>query len=65
MALRRAVEAGVPLPDVIDALTRTPARAIGVGDRLGALEPGKLGDAVLLTADLDVAVVWTGGALTR
>ncbi|MBN9157800.1 N-acetylglucosamine-6-phosphate deacetylase [Microbacterium sp.] len=65
VALRRAVEAGVPLPDVIDALTRTPARAIGVGDRLGALEPGKLGDAVLLTADLDVAVVWTGGALTR
>ncbi|WP_251438645.1 N-acetylglucosamine-6-phosphate deacetylase [Microbacterium sp. USTB-Y] len=65
VALRRAVEAGVPLPDVIDALTRTPARAIGVGDRLGGLEPGKLGDAVLLTADLDVAVVWTGGALTR
>ena len=65
VALRRAVEAGVPLADVIDALTRTPARAIGVDDRLGSLERGKLGDAVLLTSDLDVAAVWTGGPLTR
>lgn len=65
VALRRAVEAGVLLPDAVDALTRTPARAIGVDAQLGALEPGRLGDAVLLTRDLHVAAVWTGAALTR
>lgn len=65
VALRRAVQAGVPLADAVDALTRTPARAVGVSDGLGALEPGLLADAVLLTADLDVAAVWTGATLTR
>ncbi|MDQ4214703.1 N-acetylglucosamine-6-phosphate deacetylase [Microbacterium capsulatum] len=63
VALRRALEAGVALPDAVDALTRTPARAIGVADRLGVLEPGFLADAVLLSADATVARVWTGGAL--
>ncbi|VXB22541.1 N-acetylglucosamine-6-phosphate deacetylase [Microbacterium sp. 8M] len=65
VALRRAVEAGVPLQDAVDALTRTPARAIGVDAQLGQLTPGRLADAVLLTADLDVATVWTGAALRR
>jgi len=65
VALRRAVEAGVPLADAVLALTRTPARAIGVADELGALEPGLLSDAVLLTAGLDVATVWTGAPLRR
>jgi len=63
VALRRAVEAGVPLADAVLALTRTPARAIGVAGALGALEPGLLADAVLLTADLDVSAVWTGASL--
>ena len=65
VALRRAVEAGMPLPDAVDALTRTPARAIGVDAQLGELAPGRLADAVLLTSGLDVAVVWTGAALRR
>ncbi|MBS1905557.1 MAG: N-acetylglucosamine-6-phosphate deacetylase [Actinobacteria bacterium] len=65
VALRRAVEAGVPLADAVLALTRTPARAIGVADELGALEPGLLADAVLLTAELEVAAVWTGAPLRR
>lgn len=65
VALRRAVEAGVPLADAVLALTRTPARAIGVAGELGELEPGLLADAVLLTAGLDVTTVWTGAALRR
>lgn len=65
VALRRAVEAGAPLTDAVDALTRTPARAIGVGAQLGELSPGWLGDAVLLNRELDVVTVWTGAAAVR
>ncbi|RUQ05080.1 MULTISPECIES: N-acetylglucosamine-6-phosphate deacetylase [Microbacterium] len=63
VALQRAVAAGVPLPEVVRALTETPARAIGRDAHLGALRPGLLGDAVLLDAELRVARVWTGPAL--
>lgn len=59
-ALRVAVAAGVPLVAAVQALTKTPARVLGRDD-LGALEPGRLADAVLLTADLRVAGVWLAG----
>ena len=62
-ALRLAVSAGVPLADAVDALSRVPARAIGRGHDLGSLAPGRLGDAVLLTADLRVRGVWVDGVL--
>lgn len=61
VALRRAVAAGVSLNAAVRALTSTPADAIGVGDRLGTLAPGSVGDAVLLDAELRVARVWVGG----
>lgn len=60
VALRRAVAAGIPLPVAVRALTRTPASAIGYGDRIGALSPGYAGDAVLLDAELRVARIWVG-----
>lgn len=61
-ALRRAVrDAGVPLPEAVAALTATPARAIGRSHDLGALRPGLLADAVLLTPELVVAAVWADG----
>ncbi|GAA2003357.1 N-acetylglucosamine-6-phosphate deacetylase [Microbacterium ulmi] len=60
-ALRLAVGAGVPLRDAVGALTAVPARAIGRGDELGSLAPGFVADAVLLSADLGVRGVWTGG----
>lgn len=60
VALQRAVAAGVPLPEVVRALTSTPADAIGVGARLGRLAPGYAADAVLLDAELRVARVWVG-----
>lgn len=59
-ALRRAVGAGVALPEAVRALTATPADAVGHGDRIGRLEPGHVGDAVLLDAQLHVARVWVG-----
>ncbi|WP_448719956.1 N-acetylglucosamine-6-phosphate deacetylase [Microbacterium natoriense] len=60
VALRRAVQAGVPLPAAVRALTETPARAIGAGAALGALRSGCCGDAVLLDAELHVVRVWVG-----
>jgi len=63
VALQRAVQAGVPLADAVQALTETPARAIGRGAALGALRTGMLGDAVLLDAELHVARVWSGPGL--
>ncbi|WP_243230727.1 N-acetylglucosamine-6-phosphate deacetylase [Microbacterium sp. CIAB417] len=61
VALQRAVQAGVPLAAAIRALTETPAAAIGAGDRVGRLDTGMLGDAVLLDAQLRVHRVWVGG----
>lgn len=61
VALRFAVAAGIPLLDAVASLTAIPARAVGRGHDLGALRPGHLADAVLLTADLAVRGVWTDG----
>jgi N-acetylglucosamine-6-phosphate deacetylase len=57
-ALRIAVAAGVPLGAAVEALTSTPARAIGRADDLGALRPGCWADAVLLSPELSVQAVW-------
>jgi N-acetylglucosamine-6-phosphate deacetylase len=65
VALRRAVEAGVALGDAVRALTSTPADAIGCGDALGLLQPGRAADAVLLDAAFAVQGVWIGTAPTR
>jgi N-acetylglucosamine-6-phosphate deacetylase len=63
-ALRQVVAAGVPLVEAVDALTSTPAHALGRGRDLGSLAPGFLADAVLLSADLWVCKVWTAGVAT-
>lgn len=60
VALLRAVQAGVALPEAVRALTETPARAIGFGESLGSLRSGRSGDAVLLDAELRVVRVWVG-----
>jgi N-acetylglucosamine-6-phosphate deacetylase len=61
-ALRTAVrENHLPVIDAVRALTSTPARALGVADRVGSIEPGKQADLVVLDADLRVAhVLWRG-----
>ena len=62
-ALRCAVASGVSVVDAVAALTRVPARAIGRQKDLGALAPGMLADAVLLSPALQVRAVWVAGAL--
>lgn len=61
-ALRRAVTAGIPLPDAAAMAATTPARALGLADRLGALEAGLQADLVVLSPDLTVKRVMRAGA---
>jgi N-acetylglucosamine-6-phosphate deacetylase len=66
VALRRAVqECGVPLIEAVNAVTTAPAAVLGRASDLGRLDAGFAGDAVLLSADLEVEAVWVGGILAR
>ena len=46
-----AVNAGLEVGEAWKAITVNPARALGVGDRVGSLEPGKDADLVIWTSD--------------
>lgn len=52
-AVRTAVAAGLPLPDVLCAATTVPARTVGLAG-VGVLEPGSRADLVVLDDDLEV-----------
>jgi hypothetical protein len=61
-----AVANGLPWEDGLAGLTRVPAEAFGVADRVGSIAPGKVADLVLWSGDpLDIAntaeQVWMGG----
>jgi len=61
-----AVHHGLDAALALDALTRAPAAALGIGERVGTLEPGKDADVVLLDGPpLDlrsrVVAVYVGG----
>ena len=47
--VRKAIAAGLTPEAAVDALTRRAAEIAGLGDRLGTIEPGKLGHLVVLT----------------
>ncbi len=61
-ALRRALEIGIPAPEAVAALTAVPARAIGLGDRFGLIEPGYAADLVVLDETRHVTGVWAAGS---
>lgn len=44
-------EAGMPVMDAIKSATMVPARYLGIDDRLGSLEAGKLADIVAVPGD--------------
>lgn len=51
-AVRKAVEAGLSREGALRALTLAPAEILGVADRMGSLEPGKLANLLLVKGDL-------------
>jgi imidazolonepropionase-like amidohydrolase len=53
--VRKAIERGLPAEAALRAVTLAPAEVLGVADRLGSLEAGKIADVV----------VWTGPPLAR
>ncbi|WFF01786.1 N-acetylglucosamine-6-phosphate deacetylase [Micromonospora sp. WMMD964] len=61
-ALRHAVNAGIPIADAARMVATTPARAIGLGDRVGALQVGLRADLVVLDDDLNVVRVLRAGS---
>jgi N-acetylglucosamine-6-phosphate deacetylase len=61
-ALRNTVlGAGVPIEQAAVSASLTPARALGLDDRIGTLEPGKYADLVVLDDDLRVVAVMRRG----
>ncbi|MFE9093114.1 N-acetylglucosamine-6-phosphate deacetylase [Streptomyces sp. NPDC007264] len=62
-AFQRAVTVdGLPVEDVVAAISANPARLLGVYDRVGSLEPGKDADLVLLDAGFGLKGVMRRGA---
>ncbi|MGZ8686864.1 MAG: N-acetylglucosamine-6-phosphate deacetylase [Gaiellaceae bacterium] len=61
--LRLLVELGVPIVEAVDAVTRTPARILGLEDRVGVLRPGGVADLVVLDDDFAVERVLLGGSV--
>lgn len=53
-------DAGLPLDEVLEAATATPARLLGLGDR-GSLAPSFRGDIVALDPDLQPVETWVAG----
>lgn len=63
-ALQMAIaEVGLSARDAVTALTLTPARVLGLGDRFGRLAAGCAADVVRLTNDWQVREVWSAGVL--
>ncbi|GMA14309.1 N-acetylglucosamine-6-phosphate deacetylase [Deinococcus metallilatus] len=60
VALKNAVRAGIPLPEVSRMLSAAPAASVGLTDR-GCLEPGLRADLTVLDRDLNVVQVYVAG----
>ncbi|MDP4510914.1 N-acetylglucosamine-6-phosphate deacetylase [Nonomuraea turcica] len=62
VAFRRAVrEVGMSLPDAVQVASLTPARVLGLSDRIGSIAVGKAADLVVLSDELEVAGVMKDG----
>jgi N-acetylglucosamine-6-phosphate deacetylase len=61
-AFRNTVhEVGIPITQAAISASLSPARALGLADRIGSLEPGKAADLVVLDDDLRVEAVMRHG----
>jgi len=55
------VQMGIPLAQAVKCASVNPAKAIGIFDEHGSIEPGKYADLVLLNADLSIRSVFLRG----
>lgn len=53
--------AGIPLADAVRMATATPARVLGIADRVGLLAAGMAADLLILDHDLQLRAVMQGG----
>ncbi|MEO5763091.1 MAG: amidohydrolase family protein [Vicinamibacteria bacterium] len=68
VGIRKAVEKGLPRDVALRAVTLTPAEILGVSDRMGSVEKGKIANVVLwsgdpLTRDAKIKMVFVDGEL--
>jgi imidazolonepropionase-like amidohydrolase len=66
--VRKAIERGLPADVALRAVTLAPAEVLGVADRLGSLEAGKIADVVVwsgepLAKDTKAKMVFVDGVL--
>ena len=60
--IRTMVEkAKIPLADAIRMASETPARLMGVYDRVGSLQRGKCADVLIMDRKLNIRQVWSKG----
>jgi len=52
--MRTCVKMGIPLESAIRSATYNPAKAIGISDQYGSIEPGKVANFVILNKDLSI-----------
>lgn len=56
--VKNLVGYGVPFEQAVKAASLIPARAIGLDQEIGSIEPGKAADLVVLDKDLNIVSVW-------
>ena len=54
LSLRRSIDAGLTAEEALAALTTTPAALLGIADRAGTVEPGKMANLVVVEGGLFV-----------
>lgn len=60
-AVKNMVKWGYSLEDTIQMITKNPAKALGIDDKVGELKVGKAADFVILDDQLDVLSTWVEG----
>ncbi len=68
VGIRKAIEKGLPRDTALRAVTLTPAEILGVADRMGSIEKGKIANVVVwsgepLSKDAKIKMVFVDGEL--
>ncbi len=59
--MKNAVKFGISREEAILSATKNPAKAIGCGDEIGEIAPGKRADFIICDSDLNRKSVWLAG----